>query len=347
MTDAKITVIIPVYNVEPYLHQCLDSVINQTYQNLEIIIVDDGSPDRCGEICDEYALKDSRIQVIHKKNGGLSAARNDALKKVTGEWISFVDSDDWCELDLYEKVIEKACESQAEIVMFSLFRNLPNSEERISAFDRDFETSDRKTISSLQYSALSYRYNPYPSASLWGQGFPWDKLFKTSLIKDHNLRFAENIRANEDVIFNIHAFQHATKVKFFDLPLYHWRLNPESIGHKYTADRPEVDQEIYEEMIRIGEEYNLPNEYYQAVDVRTVENVIRMGRRCFFHRERKESFPNKIKFATQVLHTEPFYSAYKLADKKKLSKSGKLVTVAHSGLLLYIVTILRRALNID
>ena len=119
---SKISVIIPVYNVEPYLRQCLDSVVNQTYKNLEIIIIDDGSPDNCGAICDEYAAKDKRIQVIHKENCGLSAARNDGLARATGEWIAFVDSDDWCELDLYEKAIACAEKTDPDIVLYSLYK---------------------------------------------------------------------------------------------------------------------------------------------------------------------------------------------------------------------------------
>lgn len=105
--NAKISVIIPVYKVEPYLRQCLDSVVNQTYKNLEIILIDDGSPDNCGKICDEYAERDERIVVIHKKNEGLPAARNDGIAISTGYWITFVDSDDWCETDYYENIIKR------------------------------------------------------------------------------------------------------------------------------------------------------------------------------------------------------------------------------------------------
>ena len=107
----KTSVIVPIYKVEEYLHRCIDSIINQTYTNLEIILVDDGSPDNCPMICDEYAKKDSRIRVIHKKNGGLSDARNAGLEIATGEYIGFVDSDDWIHKDmyhiLYKNIIEK------------------------------------------------------------------------------------------------------------------------------------------------------------------------------------------------------------------------------------------------
>lgn len=111
MADEKVSVIVPVYNVEKYLRRCLDSIVNQTYRNLEIILVDDGSPDNSGAICDEYAGKDDRIQVIHQGNGGLSAARNTGLDVATGAYVSFVDSDDWLQDEFVEKLYEKAEEN--------------------------------------------------------------------------------------------------------------------------------------------------------------------------------------------------------------------------------------------
>lgn len=112
-----ISVIVPVYKVEPYLRKCLDSIIGQTYRNLEIILVDDGSPDNCGAICDEYAAQDKRIRVIHQENGGVSAARNTGLAAATGEWIGWVDSDDWIEPDMYRCMLEKAQSCGADIAV--------------------------------------------------------------------------------------------------------------------------------------------------------------------------------------------------------------------------------------
>lgn len=113
----ELSIIIPVYNVEPYLHRCLDSVVNQTHRDLEIILVDDGSPDNCGAICDEYAQRDPRIVVIHKENGGVSSARNAGLERATGEWIGWVDPDDWIETDMYEYMLENARRYDADIVV--------------------------------------------------------------------------------------------------------------------------------------------------------------------------------------------------------------------------------------
>lgn len=113
----KISVIVPVYKVEPYLRKCLDSIVNQTYVNLEIILVDDGSPDNCGAICDEYAARDKRITVIHKPNGGVSSARNAGLAAATGEWLGWVDSDDWIEPDMFEYLLHGARKYGADIAV--------------------------------------------------------------------------------------------------------------------------------------------------------------------------------------------------------------------------------------
>ena len=336
----KISVIIPVYKVEPYLRQCLDSVINQTYKNLEIIIVDDGSPDNCGKICDEYAQADDRIIVIHKDNGGLSAARNDGLARVTGDWISFVDSDDWCELNLYEEAITCVEKTNPDIVIYSCFKGTAKQDgedARIHTFDNDFETEDKEILFQLQLAALSRKYIPYSKAQPWTMGFPWDKLYKTSMVLDNGLTYAENVKANEDVIFNLHAFQYAKKISFFDAPLYHYRINPTSIGHKYTPNRVDINSEIYKELFRIGSLYNLPEEYYQALNVRIVGNTIALGAQCLFNQQNPSSFLEQLKYARRLLHTEPTYTAFEKVDRKRLGKLGKLVTISrhNNELLLY------------
>ncbi len=119
MDNPMISVIVPVYKVEPYLRKCLDSIVDQTYRNLEIILVDDGSPDNCGAICDEYAARDHRIIVIHKENGGVSSARNTGLAQAKGDWIGWVDSDDWVEPDMYEYLLENAERYDADIAVCS------------------------------------------------------------------------------------------------------------------------------------------------------------------------------------------------------------------------------------
>lgn len=126
MENKKISIIIPVYKVENYLERCVESVLNQTHQNLEIILVDDGSPDRCGKMCDLYSQKDNRIKVIHKENGGLSDARNVALDIATGDYIGFVDSDDYVEEDMFKTLYQLAEKYQADISSVSFYKVLGN-----------------------------------------------------------------------------------------------------------------------------------------------------------------------------------------------------------------------------
>lgn len=340
----KVSVIIPVYNVEKYLRKCLDSVINQTYQNLEIILIDDGSPDNCGDICDQYAKADNRIKVIHKKNGGLSAARNDGLKLATGKWISFVDSDDWCELDLYEKAVVAAEKENVDILIYNFYRNYNHREIAIKTFPEAFISTDKKFICKMQLSALCKFYTTLHN---WSQGSPWDKLYKTSLIIDNQLTFTTNVKANEDVIFNLHTFQFAEKIAYIDLYLYHYRDNPNSIVTKYTPDRVRIDKDIYEEMFAIGVKYQLSEEYYRALEARTVENAVLCGTRCFFHKDREGSFWEKIKYANKVLHSEPVFSAFDHVDKEKLGLVSRFVLISrhHNVFLLYIASRLRVAVK--
>ena len=117
MSSPKISIIVPIYRVEPYLPRCLDSIVGQTYRHLEIILIDDGSPDGCGAICDDYAARDGRIRVIHQPNQGVSAARNAGLDAATGEWIGWVDGDDWIELDMYEYLLEGVLGAGADIAV--------------------------------------------------------------------------------------------------------------------------------------------------------------------------------------------------------------------------------------
>lgn len=170
-----ITVIVPVYNVEPYLRQCLDSVVNQTYQNIEIILVDDGSPDHCGEICDEYARNDSRIIVIHQENAGLSAARNAALDIARGEYFMFVDSDDWVEPTFCEKALEMVLDNQVGMAIFGFQQRFLNgSIPKIANRSRIIDNTE-----AIRHNILCDEYS-------FGNAV-WNKIFHRRLFQ--NLRF--------------------------------------------------------------------------------------------------------------------------------------------------------------
>lgn len=209
---AKISVIIPIYKVEKYLSRCVESVMNQTYRNLEIILVDDGSPDRCGEICDDYAKKDSRITVVHKKNGGLSSARNAGLDVATGDYVGFIDSDDYIDLQMYEKLCDALQSHDADM---SICNYAYVAEESDSCQDKEILYSPIVTevlTPEQAYQKIDPSWNGY---SFYVTA--WNKLYKRGLFE--NLRFKEGF-INEDEFLVHHMFAQCQRIAVIDDVLY-------------------------------------------------------------------------------------------------------------------------------
>ena len=146
--NSLISVIVPIYNVEKYLDRCVESIINQTYKNLEIILVDDGSPDNCTQMCDDYAKKDSRIRVVHKENGGLSDARNAGMEVATGEYVSFIDSDDYISLDFYETLFQTMIDNDSDIVECSVVKFYENG--KFDEYSDDQMIKNFNTVDGLE-----------------------------------------------------------------------------------------------------------------------------------------------------------------------------------------------------
>ncbi len=196
--DIKLSIIVPVYNVESYIRRALDSLLGQTYDNLEIILVDDGSTDSSGKICDEYAAKDERIIVIHKENGGIVSARKAAVLAVTGEYVINFDSDDWIEPDAYESVVKRIEEHHPDVVAFGYTKEYADFiEEYPLEFPQGYYSADQfwKLFNDSVKESLFFK-QPIDMSQ-------WDKAIKTELIRKHQLNCSEKLRKNVDdaVIF--------------------------------------------------------------------------------------------------------------------------------------------------
>lgn len=191
MNNKKVSVIVPVYNVEQYVAKCLESVINQTYTNLEIICVDDGSTDNSGNICDEYAQKDSRIKVFHKTNGGLASARNVALSYVTGDYIGFVDSDDWIEPEMYETLVQQIEKNNVDMVCCN-YSKVYEDRTVIMQNEWGIKSGVLDTADILYYAFNRDHHMGFAIYSC-------NKMFRADKIKDY--RFDESLAEAEDVDF--------------------------------------------------------------------------------------------------------------------------------------------------
>ena len=196
------SIVVPVYNVEKYIGKMIESLQNQSYTDLEIILVDDGSPDKSGEICDQYASKDDRIKVIHKKNGGVGAARNDGLALATGEWIIFCDSDDWLETDALRQLVEAGEKSQADIVFGDVNLVYSDKVKNVKFYKEPFFTDDSETISKLIEADFckTYCFAPPEEGPAFGYGGPWNKIVRRQMLIDHNIRFDLRVKGIFDDI---------------------------------------------------------------------------------------------------------------------------------------------------
>ena len=213
---ALISVIVPVYKVEAYLPKCLDSILNQTFRNLEILLVDDGSPDNCGRICDAYAEKDRRIRVIHKENGGLSSARNAGLEAATGEYIGFVDSDDWIEPDMYARMLALLEKYDAQMVCAGRY----DVDEKTGAKTVGLCPVKEECISGEELAGRIFLWDHCDSSA-------WDKLYRRELLQD--FRYPEG-RVCEDVPVTYRLALNAQRVALCDKPLYNYYHRSGSIS---------------------------------------------------------------------------------------------------------------------
>ncbi len=218
MYTQKVSIIIPVYNVQTYIEECLKSLLQQTYKNLEIILVNDGSTDNSGIICDKYAEADTRIRVFHKENGGVSSARNVGLQNVTGDYVTFVDPDDWIEPDMYEKMVMHF-DNNIEAVFCGYWES-PEKEMNLSPILHQPEKEGIVNGEEALYQCMiGIGYGYFTSV--------WNKMFRTSFLKEYSI-FFENYSIAEDELWLAKVVPLCDKVYLLPTPFYHWRQRGDS-----------------------------------------------------------------------------------------------------------------------
>jgi len=263
-----LSIIIPVYNVAPYLDDCLKSVVGQTYQDMEIICVDDGSSDGSGNILDSWKEKDNRIIVQHQSNKGVSSARNMGLKLAKGSYITFVDADDVVKSNIYTFSIEKIQQYHLDTFLFS-FETFPNNQQQKTGFVTD------KVVSYHQLFASNDKIQTMNSLC-----FNWRFIFKSSILKDNNLYFDEAIAIGEDMVYNVDAICHSERIMVSDEPLYLYRKNNanSAMSMKYKPQLEASLTRMYEIKQRQIKDYklNLCSNYPYDLARYTILTYLRM-----------------------------------------------------------------------
>lgn len=313
--NVEISVIVPVYNVEKYLEKCVDSILGQTYKNIEVILVDDASPDRCPQICDQYAERDKRVRVIHReKNGGLSVARNTGIGVAKGKWISFVDSDDWISSDMLYSLHRMAIRYNAQIVICDFFRVYEDGRDTGESFGK------------FKNGIFSYRDIVCKFAgdeNIW-YTVMFGKLFDRRLFK--NIQFPEN-KINEDVFVTLKLFKQCNRVCAVSHKLYYYVSRNNSIMHRYTIqalDGVEAVYNIFNDFYREKWLDLLPGvekllfarltTVYRGLSGKDrkqtrVKEMLQCSKECveILRKEKRLSFPSRIRTGLFYLFPAAFY----------------------------------------
>lgn len=272
-----VSVIVPVFNTCQYLDKCIESILQQTYSELEIILVDDGSSDGSSQICDRYSCLDKRVRVLHQNNCGVSMARENGISVMNGDYGMFVDSDDWIEHDTIEKCVEAVKEYGAECVLFSYSREYTNNAIPVSIYQRScyFVGDDAKKI---------YRH-------VWGLyaeelQFPQKgdslstccmKMYSVDLLKESKSFDIRKVGCSEDTLFNIYALRHCKSFYYINEPLYHYRKHQESISSSYRPNLIEQYKTLYQMFDEAKEQLKIDEQCTQAYYNRTALSIIGIG----------------------------------------------------------------------
>lgn len=266
--DKKISVVVPMYKVERYLHRCIDSILKQTYSDFELILVNDGSPDKCGQIAEAYSKKDNRITVIHKQNGGLSSARNAGIDAAKGEYIVFIDSDDKISKDYLLKLYSTATMSNCDAVVCG-YQESPTNKLVVPNFKLNEPMSGKDLVLSSN--------NVHSKNDLC---FTWRYLFKLDVIRQKELRFNEEVLVAEDTIFNLEVLLESYRVIAIPDALYYYTVNnPESIMK--TPYKPNLESSLilqYKIRKKLSVEFGLLNDNQYKTDMANyyIQSILRL-----------------------------------------------------------------------
>lgn len=316
MSSLKISIIVPVYNVEKYLPRCIDSILAQTFTDFELLLIDDGSPDNSGKICDEYAKSDKRIRVFHKENGGVSSARNLGLDNVKGEWIAFVDSDD--------TVSRLYLQNMANVIMDEDMMVLSNYRKETRTYCA--VKLDNVTLRNVDI----VRY--FIDNKVMALSAPYSKLYKQSIIRENSLRFPEGIQMGEDAIFIMRYLNHVTSVAVVDVCDYTVRDIEGSLSSKYYSFEKEWKcykiwkKEMLMFLTRFGQIYDNPVKI--AWENRIGETFNRCLQ-CLYRQDRFIPFVKQLEYLKSIPYSDIKEYGMYFHPKKTRRKILKFLIVNH------------------
>ena len=319
--------IVPVYNVEKYIVSCIESLLNQNGSNndIEIILVDDGSTDRSLEICKEYESRFDRIKVFHQRNMGANVARNLGLKQATGEWVCFVDSDDWVDEGLC-RTLSTEMSKDWDIIIYS-YKKVSKRKICSGAPNAKYMEIYGDEFRRLEVAALNKTAPGKYNLSCIDITLVWNKLYRRRFLLAHNLQFEPSMPKIQDLEFNLNVFSHARKAVYLDKELYYYRINEDSVTHRYQPDIIEkfnIVNSCIEEFVRNNPRKELKQAYYEriATHLRTIMVLY------LCNKNNDEKYSMRKKKFLELLQIEPYRTAMKRVDLSNFPFKERVLSTA-------------------
>lgn len=342
MQEYKVTVVIPVYNVEKYLDRCLKSIVNQTYENLEILLIDDESPDRCPEMCENWAETDKRIRVIHKKNAGLGMARNTGIENATGSFICFVDSDDYIELDTIEKAYRKAVECRADVVYYG--HNIVSAEGIVRKIYKPeidkLVYVGREVSEEILPELISMDFSQAKKANLMLSACT--ALFSMDLINKIQWRFvSEREIISEDVYSLMNLFGHITRMAVVPEAMYYYCQNGTSLTRTYRKDRYQGIKMFYDKIMVLCNDFKYPEIIKTRFASVYLAFVIAALKLIALSDDKTKDKMCNIRVIEKDAHLKKVLSEIDLKIESKSRKLIRLILLKEKTLLCYFVLLLK------
>lgn len=321
-----ITFIVPIYKIdERYLRVCIESLINQQKKNYRIILVDDGSPDNCGKICDEYLEREESISVIHQINQGVSIARNNAINMTETEWTIFIDADDWVDKnysDEIERLILSFKNTRPDIILLDYYKEFRNKQKRISMQIESGFICEKNYLE-IQKAAF-YKLFQNGTESQYEVVNLWNKVYRTSFLKDNNLCFIKEARKGQDQIFNAEALNVTNQLYYQKSVFYHYRCLQKSRTNRYDPSIIVLTKIEIDALKDIISRHGLEDKCSSSLNNRICTKVYACLRLAIFNPENKDRYREKKRKALELISNDPFYSALKNVHLSDLSKSEGL-----------------------
>lgn len=304
----KVSVIIPVFHVENFLEKCVNSVLNQTYRNIELILVDDGGDDRCPQICENFASKDERVKCIHKKNEGQSFARKTGVEAATGDYFLFIDADDWIDEETLEVCVQNAESKKADVVCFGYKRVYDNNIFNTSIFynNCEFSGGEVKILQRRMIGLVDSELNRVEDADRLTP--MWGKLYHKNVVQSGRWVSERETGSLEDSIFNLYALNNCKKFVYVNRFFYNYvKTNESATTGKYRYNLVNQWKRVYKYYEEYIDKYNCENTYKMALKNRIVISMLGLGMNEVMS---SKSFLEKARFLEEVLDQEEWKNAY-------------------------------------